>query len=90
MLFEWDELKRQGNIEKHGFDFVDAPLLFSKPHMTGRTRDGQDGEERWIATGILRDRYATAVYTMRGETIRLISIRSARRDERQRHQALFG
>lgn len=90
MLFEWDETKRHKNIEKHGFDFLDVVLLFSKPHMTGRTRDGHDGEERWIATGILRGRYATAIYTMRGKTIRVISIRSARRDERQRHQELFG
>ena len=25
MDFEWDEAKRQANLRKHGFDFVDAP-----------------------------------------------------------------
>jgi uncharacterized DUF497 family protein len=25
MRFQWDEAKRQSNLQKHGFDFVDAP-----------------------------------------------------------------
>ncbi len=26
--FEWDDAKRQLNIERHGIDFVDVPALF--------------------------------------------------------------
>jgi uncharacterized protein len=31
MRFVWDEAKRQANLEKHGFDFVDAPEVFAEP-----------------------------------------------------------
>ena len=27
MRYEWDEKKRQTNLEKHGLDFIDAPLV---------------------------------------------------------------
>ena len=90
MQFEWDEGKRGRNIEKHGFDFIRAPELFMAEHVRKRAHDGEDGEERWMATEIIRDRCATVIYTMRGEMIRIISIRRAREDERRDHQAIFG
>ncbi len=27
MRYEWDERKRQTNLEKHGLDFIDGPLV---------------------------------------------------------------
>ena len=89
MNFEWDERKRLANIEKHGFDFIRAPELFSSNHLRTPARDGKDSEERWMATGLIQGRYATAIYTMRGGVIRMISLRSARHDERQAHQEVF-
>lgn len=90
MQFEWDEEKRRSNVEKHGFDFIRAVELFSGSYTQKPARDGRDGEKRWMATGIIQGRYATAIYAMRGETIRMISLRSARDDERQDYQDLFG
>ena len=43
-----------------------------------------------MAVGMLDDVYVTVIFTRRGNTIRLISMRSARREERGRHQTLFG
>ena len=31
MNFEWDENKREDNVQKHGVDFVRAALMFSNP-----------------------------------------------------------
>lgn len=31
MIFEWDELKNELNIDKHGFDFADAYQIFELP-----------------------------------------------------------
>jgi hypothetical protein len=28
MSYEWDEHKRQFNIQKHGIDFIDVPSMF--------------------------------------------------------------
>lgn len=90
MEFEWDEDKRLRNIAVHGFDFAAAVQLFAGNHMRKRGHGGPGGEERWMATGPVHGLYATAIYTMRGEVIRMISLRRARRDERQQHQDLFG
>lgn len=31
MEFEWDENKRQSNLNKHGVDFIDAAKIFNYP-----------------------------------------------------------
>ncbi len=88
--FEWHENKRRKNLANHGIDFVAAFQLFSEKHTRKRARDGEGGEERWMATGIIHGFYATAIYTMRGNIIRMISLRRARDEERRHHQDLFG
>ncbi len=90
MEFEWNEAKRMENITKHGFDFVSAPPLFSGDHTRNRARDGRGGEERWMATGIIHGIYATAIYTARGKSIRIISLQRARHGEREHHQEVLG
>jgi uncharacterized DUF497 family protein len=86
--FEWDELKRLANLEKHGFDFMDADRRFEGPHYVAETRT-VGTETRWLATGMIGKQPATAVFTRRGANIRLISLRSARDGEKARYQALF-
>ncbi|MCO6417657.1 BrnT family toxin [Siccirubricoccus sp. KC 17139] len=90
MEFIWDEAKRESNIAKHGFDFLDIWQLFAGEYLYGAANPGPGGEERFLATGLVNGLCATAICTMRGETIRVISLRRARRNERERYQALFG
>jgi uncharacterized protein len=89
MEFEWDEAKRQTNLNKHGLDFVRADLLFEGNHLIGPAKM-VGGEQRWMATGIIQDGYATVIFTRRNEIIRIISFRRARDGEKRRYQALFG
>lgn len=88
MRFEWDERKRLSNLEKHGLDFIDASAVFENPHIMVPSAYG--GEERFLAIGILEGRFVTVVYAMRSETIRVISFRRARHEERQKYQELYG
>ena len=88
MIFEWDESKRLVNIGKHGFDFLDIWQIFEGEYIKGQAKQGIDGEERLIATGIIAGIYATVVYTMRDDVTRIISLRKARTNERRQHQAL--
>lgn len=88
--YQWDDKKRLKNIKEHGYDFTAVPQFFSKNHTRKRAHDGGDGEERWMAIGILHEFYATAIYTMRGESVRMISLRKASRNERRYHQEIFG
>lgn len=88
MEVEWSEEKRAANIAKHGLDFEDVDLVFSAPVLYGEARSSGN-EKREMATGYLEGRAVTIIFTRRGAVIRIISMRSARRGERQRYQALL-
>jgi uncharacterized DUF497 family protein len=87
MHFEWDEQKRQSNLQKHGLDFADAPTVFSGFMLTDQDQREEYGEERFIGTGMLNTIIVVVVYAEPDEnTIRIISLRKATRDERKRHE----
>ena len=88
MRFTWDDNKRRENIHKHGFDSVDAPLIFDGPMLAQPDTRFDYGEDRWIAIGFLRNRVVVIVYveTVDAEVIRIISLRKALNHERKRFE----
>ncbi|WP_259098841.1 BrnT family toxin [Salinibacter ruber] len=84
MDFEWDPEKAARNREKHGISFEDAVVVFSRPRYTERS--DRKGERRWQTVGRLGDRLITVVYTRRSGSIRIISARRARSDERRHYR----
>jgi uncharacterized protein len=79
-MFEFDPVKSALNAEKHGIDFIEAQALWSDDkHIVTEAR--LDDEPRFAATGRIGDLMWTAIGTLRGSKIRLISVRRARRDE---------
>jgi uncharacterized protein len=87
MDFEWDEAKRQANIEKHGIDFVRAREIFDgRPVVSYRSSYAE--EERWLTIGIIDGRFFTVVWTRRGETVRLVSARRSRDGEERAYRAI--
>ena len=90
MEFAWDERKRLSNIAKHRLDFEDADLVFGQPHLKTDTRAAGD-ETRQRAIGHVGERLVAVIYIMRGEAIRIISMRKARDNERRRfHEKVHG
>jgi len=89
MDFEWDKDKRNTNIAKHRIDFEDADVVFEGPHLLSNARDVA-GEQRWLATGMIDDVHVTVIYTLRGDVVRIISMRKARKNERRRYNEIFG
>jgi len=87
MKLEWDEAKNRSNLRKHGFDFADAEELF-RGALLIRPDTSQDyGEERWIGIGMIRGRVAFVGFAERPQdTIRIISLRKADREERQQYE----
>jgi uncharacterized DUF497 family protein len=79
--FTWDETKRLSNLEKHGFDFVDAQRVFSGPTLTLEDRRDYDGEQRFNTTGFLDISIVTICHTETDEEIRVISMRKAENHE---------
>lgn len=90
MIYEWNENKRQSNLNKHGFDFIDIDVwqLFEGEHTRGKAKQGSNGEQRFLATGFVHGVYATVIYTTRDGATRVISLRKARKNERKQHQTL--
>ncbi|MBN2034678.1 MAG: BrnT family toxin [Deltaproteobacteria bacterium] len=88
MKFEWDENKNSENIRKHGFDFADAHQMFEKP-LLARLDDRENyGEDRWIGIGTTANGIVVIlVFTEREEeTIRIISMRKATKNERTKYE----
>ncbi len=52
--FEWDENKRNYNLEKHGIDFIDAILIFDDPDRI-EFENIRQGEARIQTIGTVHD-----------------------------------
>jgi uncharacterized DUF497 family protein len=85
MTFEWDEVKAEANLEKHGVGFPLARRVFLDINRLEYEDDGAYDERRWIVIGLVDDQILLVVYTMRGDAYRLISARRAERNEREEY-----
>ncbi|HEY2150203.1 MAG TPA: BrnT family toxin [Vicinamibacterales bacterium] len=86
MRFEFDAAKSAVNKAKHGIDFVEAQALWLDPDRIegpGRSID----EPRFQIVGQIGGITWTATVTYRHEeTIRIISVRRARPDEKAQYE----
>ncbi|MEM0942893.1 MAG: BrnT family toxin [Pseudomonadota bacterium] len=82
MEFDWDEEKRRSNIAKHGLDFADAQK-FGWEEALFIDDFPIHGEARVIAIGPLANRLVLIVFTLRGDTCRIISMRNTEPKERK-------
>lgn len=90
MKFEWDPEKDRINIAQHRISFAEA-VAFDWQGAQVFTDDRQDyGEDRFQARGFLNGRLHFAVFTLRGDRLRLISLRKANKRERRDHAAETG
>ena len=86
MKIEFDPVKSARNVELRGlaFDLVVEFDFDSAQIVTDERREY--GETRYRAIGRLRDDIAAVVFTMREETLRVISLRLASRKERRQYE----
>jgi uncharacterized DUF497 family protein len=84
VIYEWDERKRIGNLEKHGLDFADAWKVYeASVKVTLPVPHTESGEVRWIDIAEIAGVVLVLVYTMRDNSVRSISFRNAKREERR-------
>ena len=79
-MFEYDRSKSAANLVKHGISFEQAQALWSDDWRL-EIASGGGPEHRWLAIGKIKDRHWTAIYTMRDESICIISVRRSRANE---------
>ena len=86
--FEWDDGKAAANYAKHGISFDAAREVFKDFLAVDRPDDRIEyGEERFTIVGMVDGRLLFVAYTIRNETIRIISARGAEpREQRQYYQ----
>jgi uncharacterized protein len=87
--FEWDAAKSARNAAARGLPFELAVLLFDGPTLEIPDARRAYGEARIRALGRIGDRVLACVYTDRGETRRIISLRYASRKERDAYRQAF-
>ena len=84
LAFEWDDEKARGNAETHSLTFDEAIALWTDAQAVelDATRP-EDGEIRTKRVGMIEGRLSVEVFTLRGETVRLISARRANAKEQR-------
>ena len=85
MEFEYDPAKSNANARKHGIDFETAPKLWQDHGLIVLPSRFAE-ETRFLAVGRIEDKHWTAIFTERGECIRLISVRRSRTEERELYE----
>ena len=82
MKSELDPAKSAGNKAKHGMDFVEAQALWQDAaHQIVLSKPGVANEVRFLAIGRIGGKHWTAIWTGRGDAVRIISVRRAREEE---------
>ena len=80
MEFEYDDKKSHIKARKHGIDFEQAKLLWTdERRLVVPARSSTESREALIDS--LDDVCWTAIYTLRGSAIRIISVRRSRHEE---------
>ena len=83
MRVEWDEAKRRTNLQRHGFDFLDAEKILDGETVSFLDDRFDYGEIRILTFGMLDGRVVAITHTETDEVIRIISIRKALKDEEE-------
>ncbi|HMO80816.1 MAG TPA: BrnT family toxin [Pyrinomonadaceae bacterium] len=78
MEFEWDPRKAAANLRKHGVSFDEAAEAFFDENAFELYDDSHSEKElRFQIIGLSRSQLLFVGYTVRGETIRIITARKA-------------
>ena len=88
MRFRYDPAKATANFRKHGVSFADAEGVFQDPLAVTQEDPDADGERRFVMVGLgSASDLLVVIYAIRGEEVRLISVRRATRKERKTYES---
>jgi uncharacterized DUF497 family protein len=81
MQYSWDEKKKLETIKKRSIDFAIACDFAWETAIIIADSRSDYGEDRFIATGYIVDRLYVMAFTLRGDIVRIISLRKANNRE---------
>jgi len=83
---EWDPVKANENLRKHGVSFTAATRVFEDTFRVEWEDVREDyGEERYVTIGMVNAEVLSVAYTLRGDVIRMISARRASNQEKAQY-----
>ena len=86
VLIEYDAVKDQFNQEKHGLSLAQAGFFDWATALIRADTRFDYKEARYQALGLLGMRAHLAVFTIREDAVRIISLRRANRREERRYE----
>lgn len=91
--FDWDDVKAEANLRKHGVDFSEAMTVLLDPlAMTSFDTGHSDDEDRWVTVGQSSvGNLLVVIHTFVGTgpnhvLVRIISARPSAKRERQQYE----
>ena len=82
MQFSYDEAKNKSNVQKHGVALSEAELLEWDLLISTHDARRDYGEVRTVGFTLIADRLYCVVFTDRGDTRHIISLRKANNREK--------
>ena len=89
-MITWDEVKRQKTLSERGLDFAEAGRVFAGWHYDKLDERHDYGEVRYVTAGYLDRRFVIVIWTPRGKSKRIISLRYGHADEEADYKDLLG
>ena len=89
MEIDYPPPKRDATLAERGLDMVRAAEIFDGATLTVVDDRKDYGETRQITIGFLDERMVVMVWTQRGETRRIISLRKANEREQTAYASRF-
>jgi len=86
MQYEWDEEKRDNNLTTRNIDFAVATGFAWDEALTIEDTRSNYNEPRFLSYAPIADRLYAMVWTQRGDTCRIISLRKANKREVLRYE----
>ena len=86
-MVAWDEQKRQATLVKHESDVLDVAEIFGGKVAFLPARSKIEARQKAVAPP--GPKMICVGFTVRHDTIRIFTARVARKNERERYQALF-
>ena len=80
LMFEFDPEKSAANLAKHGIDFEVAQALWQAARFAEGPASSPE-EDRWMRVAMLDGKLWSAIFTIRVDQVRLISVRRSRPKE---------
>ena len=85
MKLDWDPKKRDDTIKERGLDFAIVADADWDDALTVEDRRTEYGETRFVSLVPIHGRLCVVAWCMRGDALRVISLRKANARERKIH-----